>query len=145
MKIIKKMIAWIVNWSRENPFFYVMLLVAIITISYHSYKDKPQVLRCIDGDTFAINRTVYRLAYIDTPEEGEEGYEEASEFTCLYLKVGNLEMKEIGKDIYKRKLVEVNNGLSNISLNEDLILINLAVPFYGRTTDRILIMYNSLH
>ena len=39
------------------------------------------VSRVTDGDTLVVNNTPIRLAMIDTPERGEPGYQDATEFT----------------------------------------------------------------
>lgn len=44
------------------------------------------VTRVIDGDTIALGATRVRLVLVDTPEKGDAGYDEATDFTkslCL--------------------------------------------------------------
>lgn len=108
-------------------------------------KDNIEVANCIDGDTFSINDRYYRLAYIDTPEKGEPKYKEASEFTCNYIKYSGEKvlLSADGLDIYHRILVIVSKPYYGTeTLNEELIKNCLAEPFYGKTTDDILNLYN---
>lgn len=99
--------------------------------------DNKPVINCIDGDTFAINNVYYRLSYIDTPEKGEYNYVEASRFTCDYLHNHSFVGIEHGKDKYGRTLIDIKG------LNTALISNCLATPFYGKTTDNILNIYNN--
>ena len=105
-------------------------------------------LTCVDGDTFAIGSEYFRMSYIDTPEKGEIGYKRASDYTCQYLqgfqKSGGLKLVRHGQDIYGRTLVEVLMPTFHgpITLNEDLIKMCYAKPFYKNTTDKILSIYN---
>ena len=93
-------------------------------------------IQCIDGDTFAINGTYFRLSNIDTPERGEVGYKEASDYTCKYIKDSrNSNYKVNGKDKYGRTLVTYGQ------LNHNLIKLCLAEPFYGKTTSQVLRLY----
>lgn len=93
-------------------------------------------IQCIDGDTFAINGTYFRLSNIDTPERGEQGYKEASDYTCRYIKDSrNSNYKVNGKDKYGRTLVTYGQ------LNHNLIKQCLAEPFYGKTTKEIVTYY----
>jgi endonuclease YncB( thermonuclease family) len=137
-----------INWTMVT-----MLLIATISIYYQTRQETPysQVI-CYDGDTFATEnasgRVYFRLAFIDTPEKGQPGYREASFYTCQSVKdVINREVKAKfiyhGKDKYHRRLTEIvyEDGWS---LNEELILIDLAEPFYGKTTDKILKLYEEV-
>lgn len=109
--------------------YIIILLFLIPTIC------NAQSLRCIDGDTFTVGKTYYRLSYIDTPEKNELGYKEASKYTCNYLKNNKYKIIKQGKDKYGRTLVIVG------SLNKELISNCLAEPFYGKTTKDILILH----
>lgn len=146
-KIIKKMIAW----SKDNGGFFIILPIAIISIwifNQDVQREKKPFFECIDGDTFAVNglsRTdYYRLSYIDTPEKNEPGYKEASEFTCSellkMLNSNSTTLRINDEDIYNRLLVEIVYW-DGSTLNEELIKRNLAVPYYKRTTDKIMELY----
>jgi len=92
------------------------------------------VNRVIDGDTLVCDNESIRLLGIDTPERGEQGFEEAKEFLQV------VEGKEIevlrdwdDKGKYYRKLryifyedrlinIEiVENGLARVFMSDDLI------------------------
>ena len=47
------------------------------------------VIDVVDGDTLDVNNVCVRLAMVNTPEEGEEGYNEAKEFTESEYSVGS--------------------------------------------------------
>jgi len=91
----------------------IILLIILIIISL-AILFKPQsekltepsslqepfiVTKVIDGDTVHINGESVRLICIDTPERGEEGYQEATEF--LESLILNKEVK-LEEDITKR-------------------------------------------
>lgn len=121
-------------------FIYLLILCSLLLIF-----NKKDELKCVDGDTFVINNRYYRLSNIDTPEKGESKYKEASEFTCNYIKYGNedVHLDANGLDIYHRILVDVSKPYYGTeTLNEKLIADCLAEPFYGKTTDKIIKLYN---
>ena len=119
--------------------FYIFLFA--IPYAQSNNNNKP-VIKCVDGDTFSINSTYYRLSYIDTPERGEPLYEEASKYSCYFLKNRNVKLKEHGLDKYNRTLVEVID-INGFSLNRLLVEDCLATPFYGKTTSEIVNLYNT--
>lgn len=94
--------------------------------------------KCTDGDTanFNINGTMYktRFLYIDTPEstnKTEAFGKEASEYTCSFLKKGNIVLETDGKDLfdkYDRLLawVWVDNQLHQ----EEITKAGLVKKFY---------------
>lgn len=116
-----------------------LLLLVIISAVYTHYTKKD--IQCIDGDTFSIGNVYYRLAYIDTTEKGEPTYVASSKFACDYLKHNDIHLTNIGTDIYDRKLVVVNID-KMYSLNDLLVKECLAEPFYSKTTDNIINLYN---
>ena len=74
--------------------------------------------RIIDGDTFELaSGDIVRLICIDTPEEGKEGYEEATDFlfSLVYHKEVRLEKDIDDKDKYGRLLRYVYVRNENIS------------------------------
>jgi micrococcal nuclease len=107
------------------------------------YQYKARCTNVVDGDTLdveidvgfhLITRQRLRLVGIDTPERGQEGYYEASEFVAQHV-VG----KEIGvvthkTDVFGRYLAEVfvpeaNDFNDGYSLNELLLHEGLAKPY----------------
>ncbi len=48
------------------------------------------VTKIVDGDTLDIGETRIRLALVNTPEIGEQGYEEATEFTSNLCPIGSV-------------------------------------------------------
>jgi endonuclease YncB( thermonuclease family) len=153
MKILKKIIRRIKDWNNDNQGFWLMLLLAIITISFYCQqvkKEEPQ-FKCIDGDSFSVQGKggidFYRLAYIDTPEKGESGYQEALDYTCWGLieilgSEEDVKFNITGEDIYKRYLVDIVYE-DGSTLNENLIKEGLAIPFFTNTTDKILKLYEA--
>ena len=122
----------------------LLLSVPFLTIFFYNHP-KELNIQCQDGDTFAINDTWYRLAYIDTPEKGYPGYKAASKFTCDYLQANkdNLSMESLGKEKYGRELVIIGNNEEQTILNMLLISNCLAEPFYGKSTSRVVDLYNN--
>ena len=47
------------------------------------------VTRVVDGDTIDVNDITIRFTLVDTPERGEDGYEEATTFTARLCPVGS--------------------------------------------------------
>jgi len=119
---------------------FFLIIGFVMLCSY--FKDNIGHIKCIDGDTFAIGQTYYRLAYIDTGEIDEPTYVASSKYTCEYLMHNDFKLKKLGKDNYDRTLVIVNpNNL--YTLNDLLVKDCLADPFWGKTTDSIMKFYNN--
>lgn len=116
-----------------------LLIILILCAFKEFYKD----VHCIDGDTFKRGFTYYRLAYIDTPEKTDDGYQQASLFTCKFIKQSRVKIKVIGRDVYNRRLVIVSRD--DVSLNNLLIGGCFAEPFYGKTTDEIINLYKKCY
>ena len=75
-KRILKIALFIVLFLSINSILFTRIIISYPEIDHTDY-----VTKIFDGDTFQIsNGEVIRLADIDTPETGEEGYLEASEF-----------------------------------------------------------------
>ncbi|MEE2605949.1 MAG: thermonuclease family protein [Thermoproteota archaeon] len=94
------------------------------------------VARIIDGDTIDIlssddSEIRIRLALVDTPERGEEGYQEAREFTASICPIGTELVFEpdIGQPegSYGRAIGLVSCG--GISLNELLLRTDHAILY----------------
>ena len=106
--------------------------------------------KCTDGDTanFNINGTIYktRFLYIDTPESTnqiEPFGKEASDYTCSFLKQGEITIETDGKDLfdkYERLLAWVWVGAK--LHQEEITKAGLVEDFYDYGTykyeDRII-------
>lgn len=134
------------KWTTIYAMFWLLFIMSLALLG--SYLDNridnystSKNIQCIDGDTFAIGKTYYRLAYIDTAEKGSPTYVTSSEFTCNYLHHNKIDLTIVGNDTYDRELVVVNID-KMYSLNDLLIKECLAEPFWTITTDKILSLYN---
>ena len=121
----------------KNWFIVITLLIVGFIILLASQPAHGMSIQCVDGDTFAINGTYFRLSNVDTPEKGEKGYKEASDYTCKYLKKNKYKITTYGFDKYHRTLADVGD------LNINLINLCLAEPFYGKTTPQVLRLYRN--
>ena len=90
--------------------------------------DKPvnKVTRIIDGDTFELgNGDKVRLICVNTPEKGEDGYEEAKDYlsSLILNKTVILEKDVSDTDQYNRLLryVYVNEDNKEIFINKELV------------------------
>jgi micrococcal nuclease len=105
-----------------------------------NYIRKALVTHIVDGDTFdAIVDLGYgssveirfRLLGVDTPERGQEGYQEAKDY--LEQEIGNREVyiasRKFQKGGFGRYLGVVY--YANGNLNENLLELNLATPYIG--------------
>lgn len=63
--------------------FFAFLMAAIVALPVQAADFTSSVNRVIDGDTFQMSRPLVkiRLCGIDTPERGQRGYREATNFT----------------------------------------------------------------
>jgi len=96
----------------------LIFLISILLISSYiliqEYTPSPtiqipdnQVIRVIDGDTFQLQSgEIIRLLCIDTPEENEQGYEQAKQFleNLILNEEPTLEPDTQDKDKYNRSL-----------------------------------------
>lgn len=104
-------------------FASIIILIILIVFSINLIKNnqpsklKPnQVAEIIDGDTFRLeNGDIIRLLCVDTPEKGEEGYDEAVSFLGGRLLYEDLVLEGNETDRYGRLLrwVWVNGSLVN--------------------------------
>jgi micrococcal nuclease len=96
-----------------------------------------KVSRVIDGDTFVgtlflidqviqFNDQHFRLMGIDTPERGENGYKEATEFLRKVINEQFVFCQIHGKDAFGRWLVDLYTETSEKTVNEALLVRGLA-------------------
>ena len=118
--------------KRVLIFLGIILFLALLSV-YYPYltgekeiskdyeKEKCFVNRVIDGDTLVCNNDTIRLLGIDTPERGEEYYQEAKDF-LKQVEGKDVEVLRDWEDLgkYKRKLryIFYNNRLINVELLE---------------------------
>ena len=128
----------------------IALLVVLFIINYpflnnllKNFLDESQTAfaeRVIDGDTIDIGNESVRLLGINTPERGEQGYEEAKEFLGQLVLGKNVTLEFVGErqDKYGRILAYVflNNTNINVKMIENgfeqfnnLILVTHVSPF----------------
>ncbi len=93
----------------------LLLILFVITVSLYYFKpvqvneeiSNNTVIRVIDGDTFEIySGDKVRLICVDTPEKGEDGYEDATEYleSLILDKEVRMEKDISDKDKYGRLL-----------------------------------------
>ena len=98
-------------FKRLLIFGSILILLSLLSIYFpfeqtKDYEKEPAILiRVIDGDTVETDVGIIRLLGIDTPERGEEGYQEAKDF-LLQFENKSIELlrdfDDLGK--YQRKL-----------------------------------------
>ncbi len=101
-------------------------------ITQDNYEYVGTVTRIIDGDTIEVDGIRVRLVGIDTPERGELGFNEATEFTASLCPVGSTAALDIDdlkpKDKYGRTLAVVYcNG---VNVNAELLRQGYAEVLY---------------
>jgi micrococcal nuclease len=103
-----------------------------ISSSQSSYEYQGTVTRIIDGDTIQVDDIRVRLVGIDTPERGEPGFSEATEFTASLCPVGSSAALDIDdlepKDRYGRTLAVVYCG--GVNINQELLRNRYAEIMY---------------
>jgi hypothetical protein len=84
---------------------------------------KGLVTRIIDGDTLVVGNVTIRLALVNTPERGQAGYSEATEFTAALCPIGSAALVDEDdgqtRGSYGRMVAKVYCG--DNSLNEELL------------------------
>lgn len=77
------------------------------------------VTRIIDGDTLDVGDTRIRLALVNTPERGDAGYSEATDFTASLCPVGSTVLVDQDdgqlQDVYNRMVAKVFCGGENLN------------------------------
>jgi len=89
------------------------------------------VTKVIDGDTIRVGNVTIRLALVNTPERGEPGYSEATEFTAALCSIRSTvpidEDDGQTKGSYGRMVAKVY--CDDKMLNEELLFANHAVMY----------------
>lgn len=95
----------------------------IFTAEYETNNPENYVSKIVDGDTFEMsNGETIRLMCVDTPEKGEEGFEEASSFLEDMILGKEIQMNITGKDKYERNLAFVYlNDSDGIFVNSEIL------------------------
>lgn len=107
-----------------------------------SYQYDAKVVRWVDGDTvdlrvdlgfYVWNESRFRLYGIDTPERGQPGYSEATEYCIAKAPVGSSVIAKTYKspDKYGRFLADIY--IDDWCLNVGLVAAGLAETYYGGT------------
>ena len=104
-------------------------LYLIVNYEDHGYSEgEVFVSNIIDGDTFEMSDgEIVRLLCVDTPEEGEKGFDEADSFlgSLVLHEIVRLEAGELSDDVdkYNRSLrwVYVNVSDEEIFVNKEVI------------------------
>ena len=92
----------------------------------------------IDGDTIALsNGETIRLLCVDTPEEGEVGYEDAKAFLSTSILGKEILIESEGTDKYNRTLawITVNNTKEIILINKEIVNQGFGSLFIYENTD----------
>lgn len=109
----------------------IFLVLLLFVINYRFIDDylieifttrEPIIVdRVIDGDTIESNETSIRLLGINSPEKGEEGYEEAKKFLedsilgkKVYLEYGNEKKDKYGRILAYVFLEELNVNVQSV-------------------------------
>ena len=127
----------------------IVIVIGLLSFSLYYFINNPPastkindntVTEIIDGDTFVIgNGETVRLICVDTPEQGESGYEEAKDFLS-FLVLGRevrLEKDVSEMDQYGRLLRYVYIGTIEIFVNKEIVQQGYGKLFpYGNDTRR---------
>lgn len=133
-KLFEEKNIWVNNFKKRKieSFLLLFLIFILFAVDYpfldkaaENFLSEPEsvyVSRVIDGDTIIGNNESVRLLGINTPERGEELYNEAKEFleSEIINKTVRLEFGRERKDRYNRTLAYVffNNKNVNLELVE---------------------------
>ena len=134
-----------IDKKKHQIIFLVFLIILLFAINY-SFIDKAlegflldyvEVDRVIDGDTIVIeNKTSVRLLGINSPERGEDYYEEAKEFLEELVLNESVRLEFLGDkyDKYGRLLAYIFVDGKNINL--ELVEIGFANYYFYSGKDK---------
>ena len=132
--------------KRVETKFLVVLLIFLLIINYpfldnllKDFLDESQTVfaeRVIDGDTIDIGNESVRLLGINTPERGEQGYEEAKDFLVQQVLGKNVTLEFVGEryDKYGRILAYV--FLNNTNINMKMVENGFANYYFYSGKDK---------
>jgi endonuclease YncB( thermonuclease family) len=110
----------------------ILLLLFFILFITEPVVIVDNVKRVIDGDTIVLQNGMHiRLAVVDTPERGEVGFKNATDYTkntCLG-KQAVVDIDDVQKKTYNRTVGLVYCGLENININKSLLDKNLGTVY----------------
>ncbi|TYC68275.1 thermonuclease family protein [Stappia sp. BW2] len=75
------------------------MLLCLLSFQASAEEWKSTVSRVIDGDTFQLSRPLIkiRLCGVDTPERGQPGYREATQFTKRLVAGNTVQCRTVGE------------------------------------------------
>ena len=126
--------------KRRQVVLLIGLLVLLFLLNYSTLDNALQnyfedyeigvVERVVDGDTVIVNSTSVRLLGINSPEKGEQYYEEAKQYLedIILNKTIKLELGKQKYDLYSRKLAYV--FLDNQNINLQVVEQGLANTYF---------------
>jgi endonuclease YncB( thermonuclease family) len=78
---------------------------------------KEKVTKVVDGDTFytASRKNPVRLAKVDTPEKGQQGYQKATSALNSLIKGQEVLIDTVARDTYGRSVANVKLGRNSVN------------------------------
>jgi len=78
---------------------------------------KEKVTKVIDGDTFCTDKrkNPVRLANVDTPEKGEQGYQKATNALRSLISGEEVLIDTVARDTYGRSVAKVKLGRNSVN------------------------------
>ena len=101
----------------------------------NNYSKNNEAIEIIDGDTFrTVDGEIVRLLCVDTPEKGEEGYDEATTFLGSRLFYSDITLEGNETDKYGRSLrwVYVDD---DVLVNKEIIDLGYGTLFEYENED----------
>jgi micrococcal nuclease len=105
------------------------------------YYYKADINNVVDGDTVdalidlgmsTFSQQRLRLLGIDTPERGEDGFDEARTFMVETVLGREVVIKTVKKDSFGRWIAEIFRPGQVVSVNKEMLDLKLAVPYRKR-------------